>query len=86
MLFDIKTPFGGIVAVEVKPAGTRRNTRGEKVKIYNWNTSAFLGQHGDVFGTIDADSIGHAHDIAREHVLRMLRRKASYEEVYARNA
>ncbi len=85
MLFDIKTPFGGKATIEVKPAGTRRTTRDEKVKVYDWSCNAFLGQHGEPFGTIDADSIGHAESIVRDILGRMLRRKASYEEVYARN-
>ncbi len=86
MNFDIKTPAGGTVHVEVKPAGSRRTARDEKVKVYEWTCNTFLGQHGDPFGTIDADSIDQAHDIVREVVRARLQRKYAYEQFHGRRA
>jgi hypothetical protein len=84
MKFDVKTPGGGIVSVELKPAGSRRNTRDERVKVYEWTSNAFLGQHGDPFGTVEADDIHHAHALARDIVRGCLQRKYAYEEFHAR--
>ena len=84
MMFTLQTPKGGSVVVEVKPHGTRRNTRDQKVKLYQWSHNAFLGQHGEPFGEIEADNIEAAYEIVRDIVGRQLRRKSSYEEFYER--
>jgi hypothetical protein len=86
MNFTTTTPAGGIVHIEVKPAGTRRNTRDEKVKLYKWHCNAFFGQHGDPFGTIEADDIYDAHDVVRAIVRRILQRKHAYEAFHARDS
>ncbi len=82
MIFDMKTPAGGRVTIEVKPAGARRNTRDEKIKIYNWSCNAFLGQHGEPFGTIEADDIDHAYEQVRGIVRARLQRKHAYEQFH----
>jgi hypothetical protein len=84
MIFEIRPPNSGRVVVEVKPHGTRRNTRDEKVKLYQWSHNAFLGQHGTPFGEIEADDISDAQGIVRDIVLRQLQRKHAYEEFYDR--
>jgi hypothetical protein len=85
MTFEMKTPAGGLVTVEVKPHGSRRTTWDEKVKVYQWSHTAFLGQHGEPFGEIDADDIKQASEIVRDIVRAQLQRKYAYEQFYARD-
>jgi light-regulated signal transduction histidine kinase (bacteriophytochrome) len=84
MMFDVRTPKGGTVVVEVKPHGTRITIRDERLKVYQWSHNAFLGQHGEPFGEIEADNIKDAHDIVRNIVRGQLQRKHNYEEFYER--
>ncbi len=75
MIFRIATPGGGTVTVEVKPSGVSRDSRDQRIKVYFWTCNAFLGRHGDPFGTLVADSIEHARDMTRDIVVSRLRAK-----------